>query len=167
MKSMQKDRIILTISIICFFLMSISFVLMPFEGMRILPGVLFWGDLAVGILLQIVLEVRRRSFFTKFKAKREKMQKPRNGFLTFGSNRLAIIADTAMVISLVATILTFILTKGTGFLCYVFIAATLFAFCLHCILNGRIYFHAKNQAKIRQMLEQRMGNAQNKGEEEK
>lgn len=167
MKNMRKDRIILTISIICFFLMSISFVLMPFERMRILPGALFWGGLTVGIILQIVLEVRRRLFFTKYNAKREKMQKPRNGLLTFGSNRPAIIADTTMGISLVATILTFIITKGTGFLCYVFIATTLFAFCLHCILNGRIYFHAKNQIKIRQMLEQKMGNAQNKGEGEK
>lgn len=147
--------------------MSISFVLMPFERMRILPGALFWGGLTVGIILQIVLEVRRRLFFTKYNAKREKMQKPRNGLLTFGSNRPAIIADTTMGISLVATILTFIITKGTGFLCYVFIATTLFAFCLHCILNGRIYFHAKNQIKIRQMLEQKMGNAQNKGEGEK
>ncbi len=164
MKNMQKDRTLLAISTICFFMMSVSFVLMPLKSMHILPGALFWGGLAVGVILQVVLEVRRRSFFARYHVKCEKMQKPRNGLLTFGSNRLAIIADTAMAISLVATILTFIFTKGTGFLCYVFIAVMLFAFCLHCIFNGRIYFHAKNQIKIRQMLEQKMANTQNKGE---
>ena len=92
------------------------------------------------------------------------MQKPRNGLLTFGSNREAMIADNVFVGSLLAMILVFVFTKASGYLCYVFITATLFSFCLHCIFNGRIYFHVKNQAKLRQMLEQKKVSSKDKGE---
>lgn len=164
MKQRQTDCILLGISLSGFLLMSISFVLMPIEAMNIVPGLLFWCGLAIGGALQIVLEIRRRAFFASYKVKREKMQKPRNGLLSFGSNRAAVIVDRIMVLSLIATILAFIFTKGYGFVCYILIATTIFSFCLHCILNGRIYFHAKNQIKVRQVLEQKKANSTDKGE---
>lgn len=164
MKQRQIDRILLGISVGCFLLMSASFLLMPIESITIIPGLLFWVGLILGIGLQIVLEVRRRAFFKSYAVKREKMQKPRNGLLTFGSNTAAMIIDRAMILSFVAMVLTFILTKGYGYVCYVFIATTILAFCMHCILNGRIYFHAKNQLKVRQVLEQKKANSLEKGE---
>lgn len=167
MRKNRTDIILLALSLCGFSFMSCSFVLMPFEGIGILPGALFWGGLLLGGVLQVVLEGRRRAFFKKYNVKREKMQKPRNGLLSFGSNKGARIADNTMVISLIVTVLTFIFTKGSGFLCYVFIATTIFSFCLHCILNGRVYFHANNQTKIRQVLEQKKANSQDKGEGEK
>lgn len=92
------------------------------------------------------------------------MQKPRNGLLSFNSNQIAAIVDKIMIISFAAMILAFIFTKGYGFVCYLLIATTVFSFCLHCILNGRIYFHAKNQIKVRQVLEQKKANSTDKGE---
>lgn len=164
MRKNQTDRILLIISLCGFALMSCSFLLMPLESVGILPGLLFWGGLLIGGIFQIILEIRRRSFFKAYHVKREKMQKPRNGLFSFGSNRLAMIADYAVMVSAALMALSLILTKGTGFLCYVFITTTLLAFCLHCILNGRIYFHVNNQNRIRQVLEQKKASMSEKGE---
>ena len=167
MKQRQIDRILLGISVGGFLIMSVSFLVMPIESITILPGLLFWLGLVLGIGLQIVLEVRRRAFFKSYAIRREKMQKPKNGLLSFGSNSVAIIADRSMIISFVAMILAFVFTKGYGYVCYVFIATTVFSFCMHCVLNGRIYFHAKNQLKVRQVLEQKKANSTDKGESTK
>ena len=167
MRQRQLDRILLGISVGSFLLMSASFLLMPIESITIIPGLLFWIGLVLGITLQIVLEMRRRAFFKSYSVNRGKMQKPKNGLLSFGSNALAIIADRSMVISFVAMILAFVFTKGYGYICYVFIAITIFSFCMHCVLNGRIYFHAKNQIKVRQVLEQKKAKSIDKGEGEK
>lgn len=167
MKQRQIDRILLGISVGSFLLMSASFLLMPIESITSIPGLLFWIGLVLGIALQIVLEIRRRAFFKSYSVNRGKMQKPKNGLLSFGSNALAIIADRFMVVSFAAMILAFVITKGYGYICYVFIATTIFSFCMHCVLNGRIYFHAKNQLKVRQVLEQKKANSTDKGESTK
>ena len=167
MKQRQMDRILLGISIGGFLLMSVSFLLMPIDSGEITSGLLFWIGLLVGAVLQVTLEARRRAFFKSYKVKREKVQKPRNGLLSFGSNREATVADGAMIVSFVAMLLVFVLTKGYGYVCYVMIALTLMSFCLHCILNGRIYFHAKNQLKVRRVLEQKKAKSLDKGEGEK
>ena len=166
MKQRRIDRILLGISVSCFLMMSVSFLLMPVASVKLLPGLMFWGGLFLGSIFQIVLEVRRRAFFKSYEVSRAKMQKPRNGLLTFGSSVGAIIADSAMIISVIAMTLTFALTKGYGYICYICIATTLFSFCMHCILNGRIFFHAKNQLRVRQVLEQKKANTLDKGEGE-
>lgn len=164
MKQGKTDRVFLSISMGGFLLMSVSFLLMPIDSLSILPGLLFWGGLIVGVVFQIILETRRRAFFAGYNVKREKMQKPKNGFLTFGSNQIALIADYIFIASVIATILAFIFTKGSGYLCYVCIAIMLLSFCLHCIFNGRNYFHANNQKKVRQVLEQKKATTLDKGE---
>ncbi len=164
MKQSKTDRVFLSLSMGGFLLMSVSFLLMPIDNLSILPGLLFWGGLITGVAFQIILEERRRAFFAKYNVKREKMQKPRNGFLTFGSNQIALIADYIFIAGVIATIIAFIFTKGSGYLCYVCIAIMLFSFCLHCIFNGRNYFHANNQKKVRQVLEQKKATTIDKGE---
>ena len=164
MKQGKTDRVFLSISTGGFLLMSVSFLLMPIDNLSILPGLLFWGGLIAGVAFQIILEARRRTFFERYNVKREKMQKPKNGFLTFGSNQIALIVDYIFIASVIATILAFIFTKGLGYLCYVCIAIMLFSFCLHCIFNGRNYFHANNQKKVRQVLEQEKATTIDKGE---
>lgn len=163
MRQNKTDRLLLGISIGGFTVLAISFMLMPVEGVGFLPGILFWAGLLTGVVLQIVLETRRNSLFAKYNVKRETMQKARNGLLSFKSNSLAAVADAFLIISVVATILAFILTKGTGYLCYVCLSALVLSFCMHCILNGRIYVFVKNQNKIRQVLEQKKANSMNKG----
>lgn len=164
MKQGKTDRVFLSISMGGFLLMSVSFLLMPIESLNLLPGLLFWGGLIAGVTFQIILEARRRAFFARYNVKREKMQKPQNGFLTFGSNQIALIADYIFIGSVIATVLAFLFTKGSGYLCYVCIAIMLFSFCLHCIFNGRNYFHANNQKKVRQVLEQKKATTIDKGE---
>lgn len=160
----KRGRLWLWLSMGGFLLASISFLLMPIETMSVLPGLLFWIGLLIGVAFQIALEARRRAFFARYNVKREKMQKPRNGLLTFASNKLATIVDNIFVVSIVATILAFIFTKGTGYLCYVCISVLLLSFCLHCVLNGRNYFHANNQNRVRQVLEQKKATTIDKGE---
>ena len=164
MKQYKADRLLLGISIVGFAALAISFVLMPVEGLGFVPGMLFWGGLLIGVVLQVILEARRRSLFAMFNVKRETMQKVRNGLLSFRSNSLASVADVFLIISAVATILAFILTKGIGYVCYVCLSLLVFSFCMHCILNGRIYIFVKNQKKVRQVLEQKKANSINKGE---
>lgn len=164
MKQNKADRFLLGISIGGFAILAISFMLMPVDGLSFVPGMLFWGGLLIGVVLQIILEARRRSLFAMYNVKRETMQKVRNGLLSFKSNSLASVADVFLIISAVATILAFIFTKGTGYLCYVCLSVLVFSFCMHCILNGRIYIFVKNQNKVRQVLEQKKANSINKGE---
>lgn len=167
MKQNKVDRLLLGISIGGFAVLAISFMLMPVEALGFMPGILFWGGLLTGVVLQIVLETRRNSLFAKYNVKRETMQKARNGLLSFRSNSLAAVADIFLIVSAVATILAFILTKGTGYLCYVCLSVLIFSFCMHCILNGRIYIFVKNQNKVRQVLEQKKAHSMDKGEGKK
>lgn len=160
----QTEKKFLIISMGGFVLMAVSFLLMPIESLNVLPGLFFWGGLLIGVAFQILLEVRRRSFFAKYKVKREKMQKPRNGLLTFASNKIAAIVDNVFIVSIVATVLAFIFTKGTGYLCYICISVLVLSFCLHCIFNGRNYFHVNNQKKVQQVLEQKKATTIDKGE---
>lgn len=166
MKKNNTDRILLVISVCCFFLMSLSFSLMPVDVLGMFPGIMFWVGLAGGILLQVILEMRRRRFYRQMRVNRERMQKTKNGLLSFASSSLATIADYATGIGFVATMLSLIITKGYGIMCYVLITITIFSFCLHCILNGRILFYVNNKEKVRLMLEMKKANKQEKGEGE-
>lgn len=164
MKQGQINRILLGMSVGGFLLMSLSFSLMPFEKLGILPGILFWVGLLAGGGIMIILENRRRRFFSAYQMDRRKMQKPRCGLLTFGSNKWAVICDILLVVSVAGVVFTLVYTNGTGYGCYLFISATCLTFCLHCIINGRIYFHVNNQDKVRRVLEQKKVNSINKGE---
>ena len=164
---MKQDRVgwvLLWLSVLGFGSMSVSFLLMPIEGLELLPGILFWGGMLIGLSFQIALEARRRVFFRRYNTKRERMQKPLNGFLSFAANKAALVADCILAVSIVATILAFLLTKGTGYVCYVCIAVMLMSFCMHCVLNGRNYFHLNNQNRVRQVLETRRESNLEKGE---
>lgn len=141
MKRKQIDWILLLVSIACFLIMSVSFLLMTMEDYPYLPGVMFWLGLAFGVALQITLAVRRRIYL---KTNPPKTKKKWIGLLSFGSNIAAIVADISLAISVVAMILAFVFTKGYGYSCYVFIATTVFSFSMHCVLNGKIYFQIKN-----------------------
>ena len=153
MKGKRTNLTLLGISLASFGVLSISFLLMPIEPLGVLPGILFWLGLIIGVSLQIVLEKKRKAFFAKYNMKPTRMQRPRNGLLTFGANKVALVVDCVMGADVIATTLVFILTKGTGYLCYVCLAVLAWSFCAHCILNGRNCFHAINEEKIRQVLE--------------
>lgn len=155
MNEAKTYRRLLAFSLVGFGVMSASILIMPIRIFGILPGILFWCGMLVGIGPQIILEMRRRAFFASYGVSSKNMQKPRNGLFSFRSNKPAQIADYIFLLSIPLTVLAFVTTKGVGYICYVFITVTLYAFCLHCIFNGRIFFHAQNQQKIRRVLEER------------
>lgn len=168
MKRQKTDRLLLTVSLTGYLIMSVSFLLMPVERLGKLPGILFWISLALGAAMQMLLAARRRSFFAQYGVTPKKMQKKHNGLMSFFSNPHAKLVDKLLPVGLIGTVLAFVLTRGTGYICYILIAVTVYLLCLHCILNGRIYVHVQNQNKIQQVLEQKKArNTHSKGEGDK
>lgn len=155
MSRKQIDTLLLGLSISSFGIMSVSFLLMPIERISILAGGIFWVGLLMGFILQVVLEIRRRDFFARYRVRLQQMQRPRNGLLTVGANKMAKIADGVFAISVICLVLSFWLTRGTSYLCYILITIATFSLCMHCVLNGRIYFHVINQTKIQRALEKK------------
>ena len=164
MERNHKDMALLGGSVAGFAILSLSFLLMPLDTMTILSGALFWAGLLAGAGIQIALSARRKALFRKYNVNCKTMQKPRNGLLSFASNKIALVADIVCAVSIIATVLSFVLTNGTGYMCYVSLAMLVFSFSAHCIFNGRIYFYIQNREKICQALEQKKANHSNKGE---
>lgn len=167
MKENQANSLLLGGSLGGFAALAVSFLLMPVDGLGILPGILFWAGLLIGVALQIALETRRRALFAKYSVKRETMQKPRNGLLSVCSNLFATVADGLLAVGVVALVPVFVFTKGMGYLCYVNLSVVVGSFCAHCVFNGRNYVFVKNEAKVRQALEQKKANSNSKGEGKK
>lgn len=148
MKEITKDFLLLMLAVFGFFLMSVSFLLMPVQQLALLPGSLFWGGLLFGAIMLIVLETRRRVFYKHYGCNIKRIQKSRNGLMSICSNREATVSDCILLAGLVAAVPAFVFTKGTGYLCYVCISIVSFVFCLRCILNGRLYHHLKKRDEI-------------------
>lgn len=128
MKSFKTSKV-LTGSILGFMVMSVSLLLMPVNKQGFLPEILFWAGLLTGITGQILLVFDLRKCLGK---------EARWGLLTFCANPWARLADGALLLSLLAVVLTLTLCPA-AYICYVALAASVFCFCLHCILNGRVY----------------------------
>lgn len=141
----KRDFKWLMISNISFFLLSVSFLLMPLEVISpLVTGSMFWLFLLIGITSQIVLTVRFKKRCSKNKTWH--LQKNKIGLLVFGQNLYAKIADVSLVLSIVGLIVAMKLTDGTGYSCYIFLAMVVYTLSMHCILNGKIYFYIFNQS---------------------
>ncbi len=133
------------ISISSFFLMSASFLLMPLEitlkydVMTIMPGLLFWLFFVLGVIGQVVLGIRYNRWFMNQEINTRKSVRKKLGFLAFGQNKAAICVDAIVILSIVLLIAATYITHGTGYVCYILLAMCVFTFCLHCILNGKVY----------------------------
>lgn len=153
MEQKKIDLIWLIASIGSFALMSVSFLLMPldktveqYDAMDVIPGVMFWLFLILGILTQVHLSLRR-------KRSERKKEVHGIGIFSFCKNIYATVADVVTIISLVGLIVTFIVTKGMGYICCVFVCIFLMTFCLHCIFNGQVFLYLiqgkkHNSAKV-------------------
>lgn len=153
MEGRQTGINLLRISVGGFLVMSLSFLLMPVSILGIVPGLLFWLGLIIGVISQMLLEIQRRRFFRAQNVDRKKMQKPHCGLLTFGSNRYAKTMDNAFLVCLVLSIAVFAATKGFGYICNLCISLTVFTSCMHCVLNGRNYFHVIHRDTVQKAVE--------------
>lgn len=150
MERKRLDLLLLCISVISFLLMSVMFLLMPIDNLvstlkdskiTLIVGVGFWGFLIIGIVAQIILANRRKVWYRIQRLNEKRSSARRIGLLVFASNTPALIADIAALISIIGLVIAVILTHATGYVCYIFLATLSFSFCLHCILNGKVYYH--------------------------
>lgn len=155
MERQKQDRILLYISIACFFLMSLTFLIMPIKIseertklISCLIGAAFWITMAAGIIMQIILARRRASWETKNVIRRKRGYRSKIGVIAFAQNPLALVADISCAVSLIVFIGTMIITKSTGYSCYIALSVFVFTFCMHCILNGKIFYYVQNQNKV-------------------
>ncbi len=164
----KKEMIWLYISIISFFLMSASFLVMPFdykttgiEAMDFLGGIMFWMFLILGIASQIILAQKRKNWFIKNHVRRFK-GKSKIGIVAFFQNLPAIIADCMVILSVLGLTISAIVTDGTGYVCYIFVSSLVFSFSMHCIFNGKIYNFLANIDKDLNVSQQKHLNVEEK-----
>lgn len=155
----KTDSVLLGISIVGCLTIMAGLLLMPVASLHILPGVLVWTGLAINMGTQIALAVHYRAY----RRHHGKTRKRLIGLLEFFSNGWAAAADVLLAVSLVSTVIVMIWKKGYGVLCFVLLAVTVFAFCMHCILNGKIYAMIREQKK----LPRKQSRAKNNRREEK
>lgn len=147
---LKKELIWLSISIAGFAILSVSFLLMPVESHAVISkiaGLMFWLGLVIGIMFQILLARHKKIGMTKNRIQRLANQRIKPGIFSLFKNPMAIVFDLLMAIGLVGLISSMILTKGMGYICYMFISITVFSFSMHCIFNGRIYIYISNKEK--------------------
>lgn len=152
---LKKDFMWLSISIAGFAILSVSFLLMPVESNAVISkiaGVMFWFGLVIGIMFQVILARHRKTGMTKNRIQRLANQRIKLGIFSLFKNPMAIVFDLLMAIGLVGLISSMILTKGMGYICYVFISITVFSLSMHCIFNGRIYLYISNKEKKKETV---------------
>lgn len=147
MSSVKKEIVILTISIISYFLLAASFLFMPLENeqLQIMAGVMFWVFLILGIVSQVLLAIWFRQACSKNKEWR--IQKQRIGIFTIGKNKFSVVADIVLLISAVTFVVLMIFTRGTGYISYIVLTILVFSFSMHCVLNGKVYYYICERAK--------------------
>ena len=145
MEKKKIDVILLCISIGSFLLMSLSFLIIPvdttverYDAMDIIPGVMFWVFLIIGVAGQIALTIRRKRFQTR---------KGRIGLLSAFKNIPAIVADVSFLVSLVSFVFLTKVTHGMGYVCYILLGVCVFTFCSHSIFNGKNFNYVIEQNK--------------------
>lgn len=150
MRKRSSDVLWLWISIISFFAMSVMFLIMPIGSATtdvrevntlFIVGGCFWTFMVIGVIAQIVFSKKRKAWYKAQRINIKRSSVKRVGAISFFSCREAVIADLIVIAALTGLIVSALLTHATGYVCYVFLALLSFAFCMHCILNGKIYYH--------------------------
>lgn len=138
MKKLNDPQLLL-VSVGGFGVMALSFMLMPVRWCTVLAGLMFWLGMIAGIAGQAVLAGRARKAGWKKDSKR-------CGLLTFFANKWAKAADLTLAAGVVLTGIALYATNGFGYVCYVLLTVTVFAFCMHCIFNSNLLSFAIRQA---------------------
>ncbi len=163
MRKQKADYVLLIVSVVSFFMLSISFLLMPIENKEditslsttaFFAGIMFWVSVVLGIVTQVVISVKTKKWLASNNVKIKKGRSSKKpGIISFFKNTLATIADIAMFISLLGLVISIIATQGIAYICYIFLALFVFTFSMHCILNGKSYYIISNKNKILRSLQ--------------
>lgn len=145
----KKDKILFLISVVAFLLFSISFLLMPTDNsvLTVVSGGMFWLMLIIGIVTQIIVSVSIKKWKLQKKGKLKRHLK-RIGLISFFSNPIAKVFDILTIIGLIGFVISMLITNATGYVCYIFMAITVFAFSSHCIFNGKNFYYIKNEENL-------------------
>ncbi|MBS6194852.1 MAG: hypothetical protein KH828_04660 [Clostridiales bacterium] len=100
-----------------------------------LTGAVFWTGILLGVVFFSVSwrKVRVNHDYQKWKKKRNP------GVAAFFRTRGGIIADSCFILSFSALILSDYILGLPTVVVLVFMSLTLYSFCLHFLLNGRVY----------------------------
>jgi len=174
MSRKQTDSLWLGGSVFFFLMLAVSFLLMPFEGKTptndlsiytIVSGLMFWTSIVMGTVTQCVLAHRRKVWHKNHRVKCDKTIR-KVGLLSFFSNTAAAVADVTAIAGLLGLIISMIVTEGSGYICYAFIAVFVFSFSMHCILNGRIFYYVVHQDQMLYVIEKERANSGKKERKE-
>lgn len=153
---MRRNRkVLLLISILGFFVSALTVVLLPYTGggsentmsfIDVLVGALFWIGIIVGIVFYtwVWLIVRKDIQFHKVKL----MMKP--AFQNFGSNTEAMITDIIFLVAVAGVIVSIFVPNMPDILILTCLFFMIYNFCMHFVLNGRVYkyvFKRKRERK--------------------
>ena len=175
MNRKQVDSIWLGVSIFFFFMLAVSFLLMPLESetpteslsiYTLVAGLMFWISIMMGIVTQCVLAHRRKSWHTIHRIKKARLSQ-RVGIISFFQNTYAAVADVFTILSILGLIIAMIVTQGMGYVCYILVCLFVFSFSMHCILNGKIFYYIINQDKILKTIEKERINSVKKERKER
>lgn len=167
MSRKSVDTIWLGLSIFFFLMFAVSFLLMPLgsetpteniSAYTMVAGLVFWISIIMGIVTQCVLAHRRRSWYVIHRIRKVRATQ-KVGLISFFKNSYAIVADVVTILSLIGLVIAMIATQGTGYVCYVLVSLFVFSFSMHCILNGKVFYHIINQNKMLQAIEKERANS--------
>lgn len=151
MKARMKDSTLFWLSLGCFGLAALSFLLMaPWPGLeesktrQLLAGLLFWLPLPVGGVLQGILSARRKKWLRYYR-RRERQR--RCGLLTLCANQAGMVADFALTFSIIGLGICLWLTRSLGIICYFFLSFSFFSLVTHCFFNGKNYNYIQHTKK--------------------
>ncbi len=175
-KGKRSEYILFAISILLFTGLSASFSLMPIDGKEAVngisvytfaAGIMFWSCLVGTAIVQCVLSHKRKAWYAENRIRRSRVKR-RPGIISFFENPGAVCADIAAVLNLAGFVAALILTKGTGYICYILLSLFVLSFCMHCTLNGKIFYYITNKEKIfGEMKKERAKSSETKGEDRK
>ena len=172
MSDKKTDRIWLAVSIIGFFLLAISFFLMPIESrndfdslsaVSLIAGLLFWISIIIIVMSQIIISHRIKRWLSSIGMRRVRMKKI--GIISFFQNRYGTISDISAIVSLIGFLVFVVLSHGIDRISYIFLILFLLSFSLHSILNGKSFFVIMNKNKIMRAIQKNRANQKIKLEE--
>lgn len=143
MKS-KRAKVYLLVSICSYFIMAASVFLLPFSrkadssdlsAVGYILGIVFWFGILSGIVFLVLswMKIRKQNNYQNWK------EKTHPGVISFFKSRGGSIADICFLLTVVLLIISDYVMHLPYGIVLVFLFLTLYSFCLHFVLNGRVY----------------------------
>lgn len=163
---MKSKKICFVSSLVSFLAVSIAIFMMYFlqtyqtneiPVLNLVCGLVFWIFLLAGIVLQIILSIKTSKWIAKNRRVIRLNKKDRRiGIVSFFKNTPGVISDIALVLSIIALVVSYYITGGVSIVCYVSLSVVFLSFCTHCIFNGKNFYYMKNGLEIEELRKKDM-----------